>query len=40
MYYGKKGILLASDLAAAFGGRGYTVRAIASNSHLRYLTCP
>lgn len=40
MYYGKKGILLASDLAAAFGGRGYTGRAIASNSHLRYLTCP
>lgn len=40
VYYGKKGLLLASDFAAAFRGRGYTVRAIASNSHIRYLTCP
>lgn len=40
VYYGKKGLLLASDFAAAFGRRGYTMRAIASNSHLRYLTCP
>lgn len=34
----KKGLLLASDFAAAFGGRGYTVRAIASNSHLSYMS--
>lgn len=36
----KERSLLASDFAAAFGGRGYAVRAITSNSHLRYLTCP
>lgn len=32
--YGKKGLLLASDFAAAFGGRGYTVRAIATHAYM------